>query len=99
MIAVADVDYPWEDFGPEPHQSHVLLYYGFDQTAAGYDNPPLKRCPFCTSLETLVFYEDRAGFGRSGTAHQVICGGCGATGPIAHTESQAAARWNARSRP
>lgn len=82
---------------PAIHDSHVLLYYGFDQTSVWC--PPLKRCPFCTGLEIIVSYKDRAGFGRSGIAHLVICGGCGATGPIAHTESQAAARWNTRSRP
>lgn len=82
--------------GDELHQSHVLLYFGFDQTAAGYENPPLRRCPFCRGWETLVWYEDRAFFGHAGIAHRVVCGNCGTTGPLGHTETQAVERWNGR---
>jgi hypothetical protein len=79
----------------EPHDSHVLLYYGFDLEAAGVEDSDIAPCPFC----------EPSRFNRPGLMHDdvegypvkyVMCYCCGARGPNAARQSWALRDWNRR---
>ncbi len=50
----------------------------------------LEHCPFCESGMLPIRSHDEVG-------PAVVCQGCGAVGPIARTDDEAVALWNARS--
>lgn len=54
---------------------------------------PVKPCPFCKGLS--MFALDTEQIGKIGLK-QIFCTSCGAAGPTAKTEDQAAEKWNWR---
>lgn len=81
------------------HNNHVLLYRGYDLTAAGqwqYDIAPCLLCPRPPAEDddpALILTDETLHWGR--LIHLVCCGTCGTRGPWASSESQALALWNA----
>lgn len=78
------------DLGPELHESHVLLRCGLDLAAAGIFEYAMNPCLFCDSDELVLSDEEQHGR----FDFFVCCGGCGMSGPVGRTESEALARWN-----
>jgi Lar family restriction alleviation protein len=89
-----------EDWDIEPvlHNSHVMLFYGYDITfcdlLAHHD---FAECPFCSeeanSIPTLILGDELI-HGGTRRIHFVVCGNCGTRGPWGRTESDALNRWN-----
>ena len=83
---------------PPHHDAHVLLFYGFDRSAAGLWHADVARCPFCAPREGMIepCVTSEEVWNGPHTIHFIVCGGCGTRGPWASTESEAIARWEAR---
>lgn len=97
--ALADWDAMWAD-DPDEDQctSHVLLYHGYDLSAASIWQHDIAPCLLCAPLPAgrepvLCLTEETLHWGR--LIHFVCCGNCGTRGPWADKESQALALWNA----
>lgn len=89
----------WEE---DPNQdrcvSHVMLYQGYDLSAAGIWQPEFSPCSFCDPTPSpqepaLLLTDERLPSKR--LVHFVCCGNCGARGPWGNSESQGLALWNA----
>ncbi len=65
-----------------------------------YDRVDLERCPFCLQQDALIVFQDELPE-RSGQIKSLVCcGSCGARGPWASNDQEAAALWNrGKSRP
>lgn len=76
------------------HHAHVLLWQGFDLSAAGIEGE-VADCPFCAAAGR---HSDCTGLDADQVdgcwVKYVACGNCGTHGPWGSTESQAVARWN-----
>jgi hypothetical protein len=92
----------WET---DPNQdrcySHVLLFRGFDLSAAGIWEHDIAPCLLCAPLaadsdSALILTDETLHSGR--LIHFVCCGNCGTRGPWASSESSALAQWNAAHR-
>lgn len=81
--------------GVQLHDAHVVLWYGFDLTAAGIEDHDIAACPFCkpSCLKPGLMHEDVEGW----PVKYVMCYACGARGPSAAKESFALRDWNRRS--
>jgi hypothetical protein len=83
---------------PPSHDAHVLLFLGFDRSAAGLWHAEIRACPFCVpherTIEPCLSHEEI--WNGTRLIHYVVCGGCGTCGPWANSESEAIALWGAR---
>ena len=87
-----------EDPNEDKCYGHVLLYRGFDLSAAGIWEHAIAPCLLCAPLPAdrdpaLILTDETLHWGR--LIHVVACGNCGTRGPWANSESQALALWNA----
>lgn len=93
-----DWDSLFSEEGIQRCDSHVLLWYGYDLTAAGILQNDIAPCLFCPP--TLRREDDPVVCITEETLHWgkrilfVSCGQCGTRGPWARTESEALAWWN-----
>lgn len=89
-----------ELFGTEQprHDAHVMLFHGFDRSAAGLWHADMRACPFCKPREVMIepCLSHEEIWNGTRLVHLVVCGGCGTCGPWADSESEAMARWEAR---
>lgn len=90
-----------EDPHHDHHCSHVLLYRGFDLSAAGIWSHQIAPCLYCGNRRrpeepALILTDEVLSWGRQ--VHFVCCGDCGTRGPWAGSESQALALWNRAAR-
>lgn len=87
-----------EDPNEDKCYGHVLLYRGFDLSAAGIWEHDIAPCLLCAPLAAgrdpaLILTDETLHWGR--LIHVVACGNCGTRGPWGDSESQALALWNA----
>lgn len=78
------------------HDNHVLLYLGFDLSAAGVYHHLIANCPFCKNRrleDCCLLLTEELLFDR--WIKFVACGDCGVRGPWGRTESEGLRLWNA----
>lgn len=98
------IENPFEDAGDTPDDSHVMLWKGFDLSAAGIYDLEFAPCPFCEGrrglekgMLQLTEYDRGAIFGdRRRWVKYVCCGDCGTCGPWGSSESEGLRAWNER---
>lgn len=89
----------WTETDPDHDAmySHVLLYRGFDLSAAGIWSHQIAPCLYCGNRlrpdePALILTDEVPSWGRQ--VHFVCCGDCGTRGPWADSESRALRAWN-----
>lgn len=98
-VVVTEVLPDWMEEDPNEDRctSHVLLYHGFDLSAASIWEHDIAPCLLCAPLpperEPVLALTDEVLHWRR-RIHFVCCGNCGTRGPWADSESSALAQWN-----